>query len=102
MSVTVRSARLGAPVPGPPGTRRSFRPAVRPERAREVHEEQADPLGTAVPASVLPAQAVHADETRTDSYNAPQVALIATGRIDDPLEDVLEHATVLGTTTVTG
>ncbi|WP_405811005.1 hypothetical protein OG524_17595 [Streptomyces sp. NBC_01520] len=59
-------------------------------------------LGAAVPASVLPARAVHADETHTDSHDAPQVALIATGRIDDPLEDVLEHATVLGATTVQG
>ncbi|MFJ8753895.1 hypothetical protein ACIREO_31895 [Streptomyces sp. NPDC102441] len=59
-------------------------------------------LGAAVLASLLPAGAAQADETHTDSHNAPQVALIVTGQIDDPLEDVLEHATVLGTTHVTG
>ncbi|MGW4315696.1 hypothetical protein ACWEM1_23860 [Streptomyces sp. NPDC004491] len=58
-------------------------------------------LGTAVLATLLPAGA-GADETHTGSHNGPQVALIATGQIDDPLEDVLEHATVLGTTHVTG
>ncbi|WP_129842077.1 hypothetical protein [Streptomyces sp. RFCAC02] len=31
----------------------------------------------------------------------PRFALIGTGQIDDPLEDVLEHATVLGSTTMT-
>ncbi|MFD6279690.1 hypothetical protein ACFWFI_29610 [Streptomyces sp. NPDC060209] len=59
-------------------------------------------LGAAVLASVLPAGAAQADETHTDSHNGPQVALIATGQVDDPLEDVLEHATVLGTTYVIG
>ncbi|MFG2587673.1 hypothetical protein OG379_19055 [Streptomyces sp. NBC_01166] len=59
-------------------------------------------LGAAVLASLLPAGAAQADETHTDSHNGPQVALIATGQVDDPLEDVLEHATVLGTTYVIG
>ncbi|MGW8882994.1 hypothetical protein [Streptomyces sp. NPDC055749] len=59
-------------------------------------------LGATVLASVLPAGIAHADETHTNSHNGPQVALIATGQIDDPLEDVLEHATVLGRTAVTG
>ncbi|MFB8024601.1 hypothetical protein ACFQ6U_22275 [Streptomyces sp. NPDC056465] len=59
-------------------------------------------LGAAVLASVLPAGTAQADETHTDAHNGPQVALIATGQIDDPLEDVLEHATVLGTTYVLG
>ncbi|MFF2732359.1 hypothetical protein ACFVS9_31175 [Streptomyces sp. NPDC058008] len=59
-------------------------------------------LGAAVLASVLPAGAAQADETHTGSHNGPQVALIATGQVDDPLEDVLEHATVLGTTHVIG
>ncbi len=53
-------------------------------------------LGVTVVASVLPATAAHADETHTDSHNGPQVALISTGQIDDPLEDVLEHVAVLG------
>ncbi|MCT6775321.1 hypothetical protein LXH09_01520 [Streptomyces sp. CS7] len=58
-------------------------------------------LGVTVVASVLPATATaHADETHTDSHNGPQVALIATGQIDDPLEDVLEHVAVLGRTVV--
>jgi hypothetical protein len=41
----------------------------------------------------------HTDETHADSHNGPHVALISTGRIDDPLEDVLEHAALLGSTT---
>ncbi|WP_239144292.1 hypothetical protein [Streptomyces sp. SID14515] len=59
-------------------------------------------LGVAVVASALPATATvaHADETHTDAHNGPQVALIATGQIDDPLEDVLEHVAVLGRTVV--
>ncbi|MFF2227840.1 hypothetical protein ACFVV7_31495 [Streptomyces globisporus] len=60
-------------------------------------------LGVTLVASVLPAAAVtaaHADESHTDSHNGPQVALIATGQIDDPLEDVLEHVAVLGRTVV--
>ncbi|AWL87240.1 hypothetical protein AMK14_08785 [Streptomyces sp. TSRI0445] len=59
-------------------------------------------LGVTVVASVLPATATaaHADESHTDSHNGPQVALIATGQIDDPLEDVLEHVAVLGRTVV--
>ncbi|MFH8375057.1 hypothetical protein ACH4A7_16205 [Streptomyces cyaneofuscatus] len=57
-------------------------------------------LGVTVVAAVLPATAAHADETHTDSHNGPQVALIATGQIDDPLEDVLEHVTVVGRTVI--
>ncbi|XQE80723.1 hypothetical protein ACN24L_19945 [Streptomyces microflavus] len=57
-------------------------------------------LGVTVVAAVLPATAAHADETHTDAHNGPQVALIATGQIDDPLEDVLEHVTVIGRTVV--
>ncbi|MEV5579798.1 hypothetical protein [Streptomyces parvus] len=61
-------------------------------------------LGLTVVASVLPATtavtAAHADETHTDSHNGPRVALIATGQIDDPLEDVLEHVAVFGRTVV--
>ncbi|MEU8677554.1 hypothetical protein [Streptomyces sp. NPDC048560] len=59
-------------------------------------------LGVTVLAAVLPAGSAYADETHTDAHNGPQVALIATGQIDDPLEDVLEHATVFGRTAVTG
>ncbi|MFD4274928.1 hypothetical protein R2B67_18745 [Streptomyces cyaneofuscatus] len=57
-------------------------------------------LGVTVVAAVLPATTAHADETHTDSHNGPQVALIATGQIDDPLEDVLEHVTVIGRTVI--
>ncbi|WP_328911110.1 hypothetical protein OG230_17205 [Streptomyces sp. NBC_00234] len=59
-------------------------------------------LGATVLASVLPAGSAHADETHSHAHNGPQVALISTGQIDDPLEDVLEHATVIGRTAVTG
>ncbi|MFD9423663.1 MULTISPECIES: hypothetical protein [unclassified Streptomyces] len=60
-------------------------------------------LGLTVFASVLPAAGTaYADETHTNAHNGPQVALISTGQIDDPLEDVLEHATVLGRTYVIG
>ncbi|MCX4653496.1 hypothetical protein OG249_16540 [Streptomyces microflavus] len=57
-------------------------------------------LGVTVVAAVLPATAAHADETHTHAHNGPQVALIATGQIDDPLEDVLEHVTVIGRTVI--
>ena len=53
-----------------------------------------------VAAMLLPAGAASADETHRDSHNGPVVALIHTGQIDDPAEDVLEHAAVLGTTYV--
>jgi hypothetical protein len=42
----------------------------------------------------------HADETHTDAHNGHRVTLISTGQIDDPLEDVLEHAAILGSTYV--
>jgi hypothetical protein len=56
--------------------------------------------GAALMAVGLSAGAAYADETHTHSHNAPHVALIQTGQIDDPLEDVLEHAAILGTTYV--
>ncbi|MFF4245905.1 hypothetical protein ACFYY2_15710 [Streptomyces sp. NPDC001822] len=59
-------------------------------------------LGVTLLSSVLPAATAHGDETHAHSHNGPQVALIATGQVDDPLEDVLEHATVLGRTHVAG
>ncbi|QCX74551.1 hypothetical protein C9F11_04240 [Streptomyces sp. YIM 121038] len=45
---------------------------------------------------VVSAGAAHADETHRDSHNAPVVALINTGQIDDPMEDVLEHTLNFG------
>ncbi|MBB1243225.1 hypothetical protein GL263_06550 [Streptomyces durbertensis] len=48
---------------------------------------------------VLPlATTAHADETHHHSHNGPRVSFLTTGQIDDPLEDVLEHLTVLGRT----
>ncbi|MFJ6572189.1 hypothetical protein ACIQNU_32770 [Streptomyces sp. NPDC091292] len=55
-------------------------------------------LGAAGLASVLPASTAAADETHRDSHNG--VTVISIGQIDDPLEDVLEHATVFGETAV--
>ncbi|MFF2851934.1 hypothetical protein ACFVT5_37210 [Streptomyces sp. NPDC058001] len=55
-------------------------------------------LGAAGLAAVLPASTAAADETHKDSHNG--VALVSIGQIDDPLEDVLEHAAVFGETTV--
>ncbi|MDI3408388.1 hypothetical protein [Streptomyces cavernicola] len=37
-----------------------------------------------------------ADETHTNSHNAPVVTLVHTGQIDDPMEDVLEHTLLIG------
>ncbi|GBQ01314.1 hypothetical protein SSP531S_27470 [Streptomyces spongiicola] len=54
----------------------------------------------ALRASAGPCGLAHADETHTDSHYAPVVVLVSTGQIDDPFEDVLEHAAVLGTTYV--
>ncbi len=53
-------------------------------------------LGVAVLVFMPPATTAYADETHTNAHNGPQVALISTGQIDDPLEDVLEHVAVLG------
>ncbi|CAM5570381.1 hypothetical protein GCM10010222_30950 [Streptomyces tanashiensis] len=50
-------------------------------------------------AVLLPAGTAAADETHSHSHNGPNVSLISTGQIDDPLEDVLEHAAILGHTT---
>ncbi|GAA3490156.1 MULTISPECIES: hypothetical protein [Streptomyces] len=49
---------------------------------------------------VLAGSAAYADETHHNSHNAPRVSLLSTGQIDDPLEDVLEHAAILGRTYV--
>ncbi|MCM2391395.1 hypothetical protein [Streptomyces albipurpureus] len=57
-------------------------------------------LGATALASMLPATVASADETNVNSHNGHRVSLIQTGQIDDPLEDVLEHAAILGTTYV--
>ncbi|MDT0379725.1 hypothetical protein RM572_13205 [Streptomyces sp. DSM 42041] len=48
------------------------------------------PAVTAGQAGAAPSDAAH-----TGSHNVPRVALVHTGRTDDPLEDVLEHASLL-------
>ncbi|MGW0117260.1 hypothetical protein [Streptomyces sp. NPDC003327] len=57
-----------------------------------------------VAAVLLQVGAARADETHTHNgptvNNGPALAL-HTGQIDDPLEDVLEHAAILGRTTTT-
>ncbi|WP_381795241.1 hypothetical protein [Streptomyces niveus] len=54
-------------------------------------------LGAAVLAAVIPASGAAADETHTNSHNGG-FTLLSIGQIDDPAEDVLEHATVFGET----
>ncbi|KOX24958.1 MULTISPECIES: hypothetical protein [unclassified Streptomyces] len=49
-------------------------------------------------AVLLSAGTAAADETHLHSHNGPNVSLVSTGQIDDPLEDVLEHAAILGGT----
>ncbi|MER7045164.1 hypothetical protein [Streptomyces jumonjinensis] len=57
-------------------------------------------FGTALLSAVLPAATAAADETHENSHNG--VTLINIGQIDDPLEDVLEHAAIFGETYVYG
>lgn len=57
-------------------------------------------VAAALALPVLAASAAHADETHENAHNAPRVSLVNTGQIDDPLEDVLEHAAILGRTHV--
>ncbi|AXE27553.1 hypothetical protein C0216_16655 [Streptomyces globosus] len=52
--------------------------------------------------TALAAGPAAADETHRDSHNAPVVALINTGQIDDPMEDVLEHLLLFGDLRITG
>lgn len=52
----------------------------------------------AVPVQTGVAQA---DETHHSSHNGSQFSLVRTGQIDDPMEDVLEHAAILGSGTTT-
>ncbi|MBX9425925.1 MULTISPECIES: hypothetical protein [Streptomyces] len=57
-----------------------------------------------VAAVLLQAGAARADETHTRNgptvNNGPSLSL-HTGQVDDPLEDVLEHAAILGRTYTT-
>ncbi|GAA3396948.1 hypothetical protein [Streptomyces roseoviridis] len=59
-----------------------------------------------IAAVLLPAGAASADETHSSTHNGPQVTngpslSLHTGQIDDPLEDVLEHAAILNSRTHT-
>ncbi|WP_405808880.1 hypothetical protein OG524_02710 [Streptomyces sp. NBC_01520] len=56
--------------------------------------------GAVLMAVGAPTGSANADETHSNSHNAPRVSFIQTGHIDDPLEDVLEHAAILGATYV--
>ncbi|GAA2468012.1 hypothetical protein [Streptomyces macrosporus] len=49
-------------------------------------------VAAAIASVALSGGAAWADETHNGSHNGPTVALISTGQIDDPMEDVLEHA----------
>ncbi|MEV6248545.1 hypothetical protein AB0M38_20415 [Streptomyces sp. NPDC051742] len=55
-------------------------------------------------AILLPVGTAQADETHTRNgptvTNGPSISL-HTGQIDDPLEDVLEHAAIFGSTSTT-
>ncbi|MER6916546.1 hypothetical protein ABT354_33245 [Streptomyces sp. NPDC000594] len=51
-------------------------------------------LGAVVLGAVLPATSASADETHHNSHNGG-FTLIHIGQIDDPAEDVLEHARIL-------
>lgn len=51
--------------------------------------------GTAGLASAFGAGVACADENYHDSPLGPQVALVKVGQVDDPMEDVLEHVSVL-------
>ncbi|MGK5531925.1 hypothetical protein [Streptomyces sp. URMC 129] len=55
-----------------------------------------------VGASTLLGGVAQADEHYSGNYthNGPAVTLIDVGQIDDPAEDVLEHASILGGDTV--
>ncbi|MFF0451155.1 hypothetical protein ACFYT4_33060 [Streptomyces sp. NPDC004609] len=50
-------------------------------------------LGATALAAVLPATTAAAD----DVHKGHHLTLISIGEIDDPMEDVLEHATIFGT-----
>jgi hypothetical protein len=60
-------------------------------------------LGVCALFAAVPSHGVaHADETHVNAHNGHSLTLVSTGQIDDPLEDVLEHAAVLGSTYTSG
>ncbi|MGX2994843.1 hypothetical protein JNUCC64_11170 [Streptomyces sp. JNUCC 64] len=58
-------------------------------------------LGATALATGIPSGSAAADETHTDSHNGHRITVISIGQIDDPMEDVLEHASILGGDTST-
>jgi hypothetical protein len=52
-------------------------------------------MATTAVASAVGAGAASADENYDDTRVGPQFALIRTGQIEDPLENVLDHLAVL-------
>ncbi|MEU7277882.1 hypothetical protein AB0A69_03645 [Streptomyces sp. NPDC045431] len=46
--------------------------------------------------------AAQADESHRGSDNGHRITLLSIGQIDDPMEDVLEHVSILGSNQVTG
>jgi hypothetical protein len=44
----------------------------------------------------LSAGAAHADESNAHAHDGPRIALVDTGQVDDPMEDVLEHTLLFG------
>ncbi|MFI6108598.1 hypothetical protein [Streptomyces sp. NPDC051310] len=46
--------------------------------------------------------AARADEARTAPDSGHHVTLLSIGQIDDPMEDVLEHVSLLGSNEVNG
>ncbi|MFJ8696926.1 hypothetical protein [Streptomyces roseolilacinus] len=58
--------------------------------------------GLLVAAGLFGTGTAHADETNDHAHNGPRIALINTGQVDDPMEDVLEHVALLGRNVVSG
>ncbi|MGW0735871.1 hypothetical protein [Streptomyces sp. NPDC002851] len=64
--------------------------------ARRLCRETLVTTTAAVAVALTAPGTAQADETHRDSHNGPVVALINTGQIDDPMEDVLEHTLNFG------
>ncbi|MET9799988.1 hypothetical protein [Streptomyces sp. NPDC006368] len=52
--------------------------------------------------ALLHCGAAHADESHSGSENGHHITLLSIGQVDDPMEDVLEHVSILGSNQVTG
>lgn len=69
---------------------------MRAMRAMRSRRAWAGALVLAGTACWMSAGAAVADETNTASHNGPRVGLVNIGQVDDPMEDVLEHALLIG------